>query len=293
MTSVHPDASDDRSYADARRANRHRRPRPASRRGMVLATAAAVGVVLIGGGYLVFGRHDRTAVADEAGHAATAVSPKSAAVNPAAPRLAAPGPAGPLPDRDPRARPKDQGGDPRRQPSGAGRLGQGEELLRLRWSPCGPGPPTATGSRAPPGPRTTRCAAGPPSTTRAICTALSGCSRSTTRAVSTPTRAPSCRTTTRPPSAAGGVGFDGEPLDAAFDYVIAIDYNRVAGTSPLDGTQPLGANRGGGIWVHVDHGGPTHGCVSIPAARMVDLLRTLLPADHPVIVMGDRASLAT
>jgi L,D-peptidoglycan transpeptidase YkuD (ErfK/YbiS/YcfS/YnhG family) len=92
---------------------------------------------------------------------------------------------------------------------------------------------------------------------------------------------------------AGGVGFDGEPLDQAFDYVIAIDYNRVPGHSPLDGSQPLGPSRGGGIWVHVDHGGPTHGCVSIAAAHMVELLRTLLPADHPVIVMGDRASLAT
>jgi L,D-peptidoglycan transpeptidase YkuD (ErfK/YbiS/YcfS/YnhG family) len=92
---------------------------------------------------------------------------------------------------------------------------------------------------------------------------------------------------------AGGVGFDGEPLDAAFDYVIAIDYNRVPGTSPLDGTQPLGPGRGGGIWVHVDHGGPTHGCVSVSAAHMVELLRTLLPADHPVIVMGDHTSLAT
>jgi L,D-peptidoglycan transpeptidase YkuD (ErfK/YbiS/YcfS/YnhG family) len=91
---------------------------------------------------------------------------------------------------------------------------------------------------------------------------------------------------------AGGVGFDGEPLDEAFDYVIAIDYNRVPGHSPLDGTQPLGPSRGGGIWVHVDHGGPTHGCVSIAAAHMVELLRTLRPADHPVIVMGDHASLA-
>lgn len=90
---------------------------------------------------------------------------------------------------------------------------------------------------------------------------------------------------------AGGVGFDGEPLDQAFDYVIAINYNRVPGTSPLDGTQPMGASRGGGIWVHVDHGGPTHGCVSISAAHMVDLLHTLQPADHPVIVMGDRGSL--
>jgi L,D-peptidoglycan transpeptidase YkuD (ErfK/YbiS/YcfS/YnhG family) len=91
---------------------------------------------------------------------------------------------------------------------------------------------------------------------------------------------------------AGGVGFDGEPLDDAFDYVIAIDYNRVPGTSPLDGTQPLGADKGGGIWVHVDHGGPTHGCVSVPADDMVELLRTLDPADHPVIVMGDGDSLA-
>ncbi|MEV6006474.1 L,D-transpeptidase family protein [Streptomyces sp. NPDC051976] len=91
---------------------------------------------------------------------------------------------------------------------------------------------------------------------------------------------------------AGGVGFDGEPLDAAFDYVIAIDYNRVPGTSPLDGSQPLGHSRGGGIWVHVDHGGPTHGCVSVSATHMVDLLHTLVPADHPVIVMGDKASLA-
>jgi L,D-peptidoglycan transpeptidase YkuD (ErfK/YbiS/YcfS/YnhG family) len=91
---------------------------------------------------------------------------------------------------------------------------------------------------------------------------------------------------------AGGVGFNGEPLDQAFDYVIAINYNRVPGTSPLDGTQPMGAGRGGGIWVHVDHGGPTHGCVSISASHMVDLLHTLQPADHPVIVMGDRGSLA-
>jgi L,D-peptidoglycan transpeptidase YkuD (ErfK/YbiS/YcfS/YnhG family) len=92
---------------------------------------------------------------------------------------------------------------------------------------------------------------------------------------------------------AGGVGFRGEPLDEAFDYVIAINYNRVPGTSPLDGTQPLGPGRGGGIWVHVDHGGPTHGCVSVSAAHMVALLHALRPWEHPVIVMGDRASLAT
>ncbi|WP_055590230.1 hypothetical protein [Peterkaempfera griseoplana] len=90
----------------------------------------------------------------------------------------------------------------------------------------------------------------------------------------------------------GGKGFEGEDLAGSFDYVVAIDYNRVAGTSPLDGRKPLGADKGGGIWVHVDHGGPTHACVSLAEKDMVALLRALDPAAHPVIVMGDQASLA-
>lgn len=91
---------------------------------------------------------------------------------------------------------------------------------------------------------------------------------------------------------AGGTGFRGEALGGSFDYVVAIDYNRVPGASPLDSRQPLGKSRGGGIWIHVDHGGPTHGCVSLSAAHMVDLLRALDPRSHPVIAMGDGASLA-
>jgi L,D-peptidoglycan transpeptidase YkuD (ErfK/YbiS/YcfS/YnhG family) len=91
---------------------------------------------------------------------------------------------------------------------------------------------------------------------------------------------------------APGTGFEGEPLAGAFDYVIAINYNREPGTSPLDWTRPLGAKRGGGIWIHVDHGGPTHGCVSIAEEHMKELLRALDPAAHPVVVMGDDASLA-
>jgi L,D-peptidoglycan transpeptidase YkuD (ErfK/YbiS/YcfS/YnhG family) len=88
-----------------------------------------------------------------------------------------------------------------------------------------------------------------------------------------------------------GTGFEGEPLAGSFDYVIAINYNRQPGTSPLDWTRPLGSSRGGGIWIHVDHGGPTHGCVSIAEDHMKELLRTLDPARHPVIVMGDAAAL--
>ncbi|QYX82599.1 L,D-transpeptidase family protein [Streptomyces akebiae] len=90
----------------------------------------------------------------------------------------------------------------------------------------------------------------------------------------------------------GGTGFEGEPLAGSFDYVIAIDYNRKPGTSPLDWTRPLGANRGGGIWLHVDHGGPTHGCVSLAKQHMKELLLALDPALHPVAVMGDHTSLA-
>ncbi len=92
---------------------------------------------------------------------------------------------------------------------------------------------------------------------------------------------------------AGGTGFEGEPLTGAFDYVVAIDYNRIPGTSPLDPRAPLGPDKGQGIWVHVDHDGPTHGCVSLSKAHMVDLLKALNPADHPVIVMGDHAALSS
>jgi len=89
-----------------------------------------------------------------------------------------------------------------------------------------------------------------------------------------------------------GTGFEGEPLAGSFDYVIAINYNRQPGTTPLDWTRPLGAGRGGGIWFHVDHGGPTHGCVSITEQHMKELLRALDPGRHPVVVMGDADSLA-
>ena len=96
----------------------------------------------------------------------------------------------------------------------------------------------------------------------------------------------------QPRFAVSGDGFFGEPLEGSFDYVIAINYNRQPGTSPLDHTRPLGEDRGGGIWIHVDHGGPTQGCVSLPEERMRELLRTLDPAKNPVIVMGDVAALA-
>ena len=92
--------------------------------------------------------------------------------------------------------------------------------------------------------------------------------------------------------AIGGTGFEDEPLAGSFDYVIAIDYNRRPGTSPLDSSAPLGEDAGTGIWLHVDHGGPTHGCVSLDRDDLKDLLQQLDPDQHPVVVMGDQASLA-
>ena len=84
----------------------------------------------------------------------------------------------------------------------------------------------------------------------------------------------------------------GDSLEGSFDHVVAIDYNRRPGRSPLDDERPQGQVLGGGIWLHVDHGGPTHGCVSLPLAGIRQLMQALVPARHPVVVMGDQARLA-
>ncbi|WP_307543211.1 hypothetical protein [Streptomyces sp. V3I8] len=76
-----------------------------------------------------------------------------------------------------------------------------------------------------------------------------------------------------------------------FDYVIAIDYNRVKGTSPNDPTRPEGQSKGGSIWLHMDHGSGTSACVSLSKSGMEYLLRTLDPDRNPVVVMGDKADL--
>ncbi len=85
----------------------------------------------------------------------------------------------------------------------------------------------------------------------------------------------------------------GDSLEGSFDYVLAIDYNRSPGRSPLDPQRPLGRQKGGGIWLHVDHGGPTHGCIALPEAGITALLKALRPDAHPVVVQGPAARLAT
>ncbi len=73
--------------------------------------------------------------------------------------------------------------------------------------------------------------------------------------------------------------------------MVAIDYNRVPGRTPLDKRRPLGAGRGGGVWVHVDHGGPTNACLSLHREHMRALLRALDPEKKPVVVMGPASAL--
>ncbi|MER6568766.1 hypothetical protein ABT288_21920 [Streptomyces sp. NPDC001093] len=83
----------------------------------------------------------------------------------------------------------------------------------------------------------------------------------------------------------------GEAHQHDFDYVIAIDYNRLPGTRPDDPTRPEGDDKGGSIWLHLDHGDGTSACVSVSKEAMEFLLRTLDPDLHPVMVMGDQAEL--
>jgi L,D-peptidoglycan transpeptidase YkuD (ErfK/YbiS/YcfS/YnhG family) len=81
---------------------------------------------------------------------------------------------------------------------------------------------------------------------------------------------------------------DGEEHEHDFDYVIAIDYNRLKGAPPFDWNRPDGVEKGGGIWLHLDHGDGTSACVTVPESGMKTLLHTLDPHKHPVVVMGDR-----
>ena len=65
-----------------------------------------------------------------------------------------------------------------------------------------------------------------------------------------------------------------------YNYAVVIDYNTA--------NSPTGVRQGAGsaFFLHVTVGEPTQGCISIPQARLVELLRWLMPADHPRILIG-------
>jgi L,D-peptidoglycan transpeptidase YkuD (ErfK/YbiS/YcfS/YnhG family) len=51
-------------------------------------------------------------------------------------------------------------------------------------------------------------------------------------------------------------------------------------------SRPADVRRGSAIFLHVTGAGSTAGCVSIPQANLVTVLRWLDPAQHPRIVMA-------
>lgn len=71
-------------------------------------------------------------------------------------------------------------------------------------------------------------------------------------------------------------GADPEPMDvSAYDYGAVIGYN-TAGTPGL----------GSAIFLHVNIGMPTAGCVTLPMGELLEILRWLNPAGSPQIEMG-------
>jgi L,D-peptidoglycan transpeptidase YkuD (ErfK/YbiS/YcfS/YnhG family) len=67
----------------------------------------------------------------------------------------------------------------------------------------------------------------------------------------------------------------------AYRHLAVIDYN----------TSPIVPGRGSGIFLHVSHGNPTLGCVSLPLPQLLTILRWLRPASQPLIVIGTRATI--
>jgi L,D-peptidoglycan transpeptidase YkuD (ErfK/YbiS/YcfS/YnhG family) len=65
-------------------------------------------------------------------------------------------------------------------------------------------------------------------------------------------------------------------ISPQYRYFAVVEYN----------TRPAVPGRGSAIFVHVSAGRPTVGCVSLPEAQLVRLLRWLRPAAHPLIHLG-------
>ena len=63
----------------------------------------------------------------------------------------------------------------------------------------------------------------------------------------------------------------------SYDRAVVIDFNRRPSTE-------LG--RGSGIFLHVDNGNPTSGCVAIDESQLADIMRWLDPTKRPQIMMG-------
>ena len=53
----------------------------------------------------------------------------------------------------------------------------------------------------------------------------------------------------------------------------------------------MGWDKGGGIWLHLDHDSGTNGCVTLDEADLKWIMRTIDPDAHPRIAMGPATEL--
>jgi L,D-peptidoglycan transpeptidase YkuD (ErfK/YbiS/YcfS/YnhG family) len=78
-----------------------------------------------------------------------------------------------------------------------------------------------------------------------------------------------------------------------YRFAVVLDFNLPSGLYRSGGQRlarhPADTRKGGGIFLHVNGPGGTAGCVSLPAADMVAVLRWLDPAKNPRIVMGPQS----
>jgi L,D-peptidoglycan transpeptidase YkuD (ErfK/YbiS/YcfS/YnhG family) len=68
----------------------------------------------------------------------------------------------------------------------------------------------------------------------------------------------------------------------SYRYFAVIDFNDNPTVAGLHAP-------GSGIFLHAWMYGPTQGCIALPVPKLLDVLRWLDPADHPVIEIGTRA----
>jgi len=76
-----------------------------------------------------------------------------------------------------------------------------------------------------------------------------------------------------------------------YDYVAVLDYNlpegpiRTGAKGVRRSTEPPDTSRGGGIFLHVDNGNKTAGCIAVKKKAMREIMQWLDPKKDPVIVI--------
>jgi L,D-peptidoglycan transpeptidase YkuD (ErfK/YbiS/YcfS/YnhG family) len=89
----------------------------------------------------------------------------------------------------------------------------------------------------------------------------------------------------------GGYVEDLWDMGYQYDYVAVLDYNLPKGpiTTGAKGVRrssnPPDTSRGGGIFLHVDNGNKTAGCIAVKKKVMRDLMQWMDPKKDPVIVI--------